>query len=149
MAGKQQPYPIKGTVTFTNTRSGTKAAVQGAIVWAYDTTEGTHATDAVPGDNKKIFYTRENGQYIIDLANITSAWANGDVVKVYCKYGDIFDWTLHTVDRNKGFGTVNFAFERMSGLKDGLDNDTDPKRRFGLRQMGDRGLRKGLKDGMT
>jgi len=148
---KQRSYPMFGRVTFYrgDQASTSAAGVAGAKIWIWDGTEGTKASDTEQGVNLKgPYFTDDTGRYSINLANITTAYAQGDVIYIYCTYGRIATFTTTTVDINTGKSEINFALVKKSGLKDGLDNTVDDRGRFGLRQMGERGVRKGLKDGM-
>ena len=109
----QIPYPIRGIIKM-NIRSGGAdvfTAQQGAIVYARDITEGTFKYSK---RNVSIVYTNSIGEYIIDVANITSSYSNGDTIRVYCKLGgryDFFDMTLNT---GIGFIVQNFNFTHKS-----------------------------------
>lgn len=139
-----------GTVTVARGYGATAANLEGARVWAWDMTEGTIATAiGTEKENINITCTNSAGQYIIDLANITSAYANGDTVRVYVEAEDILTWTDHTVSTTVGAGTVNFTLSRRSGLKDGLTKSVKANQRAaGLEHLGT-GMRPGLKDGLT
>lgn len=66
------PYPVSMTVYDTN---GT-TAYEGARVTAYNTTTG----ERLPASAEVL--TASNGQAIIDLANFTSAYSNGDAIQI-------------------------------------------------------------------
>lgn len=142
----QTPYSIKGTVQLRyNTQAGvqTTAAVKGAIVWAQDITEGTFNIK----EKESKVYTNDSGEYNLDLANMTSAYANSDTVRVYVQYGDIVTYSDVTINIKTGISTENFTLIRRSGLLDGLKKTLVDGGKGGLEKFA-RGLKKGMKDGM-
>ncbi len=136
---KQTPYPISGTVALAST------AVSGARIWAIDITEGTITTNSVADIH--LFHTDSDGKYLLDLGNLTTAYANGDTVRVYCDYGRWVTYADITVNTFTGFSTQNFSITSKSGLSDGLTDTLDSKGRFGFVET--RGPKVGMKDGMA
>ena len=97
--------------------------------------------------NVSLVYTNSKGQYIIDVANITSEYAAGDTIRVYAKVGGRYTYTDTRVDTNVGISIVNFNFTHKSELNDGLKGTLDVNGQYGLESIG-RGMKKGMKDGM-
>ena len=129
--GAQKPYPISGTVTLNGT------AVNGARLWAQDTTEGTFTHKET---DVSYVETNSSGQYLIDVANITSAYANADTVRVYCTAKGIETYADVTLNTTTGVSTQNFALTSrgpVAGvMKDGID------------KLGS-SMKKGTKDGLS
>ena len=151
-----KPYQIKGTVTLLLGGSASATAQRGAKVWAVNMSRyGYGALGSAEG----IHFERSNssGRYILDVANIvkpqaspatsTNTYANGDTVRVYCQLGRMFSWQDFTLDTKKNTHTIDFAFVRRSGLKDGLKDTKDSDGKYGFNNL--RGLNKGLKDGLA
>ena len=109
-AGAQVPYAIYGTVTVNG------SLYQGAKVWLRDITDtGIPA----PVDDITVFFTNASGEYLIDLANCTLAYANADTVYVYCQVGDEPPKRATvTVSTTTGYSSQNFTF--TLNLVDGL-----------------------------
>ena len=146
---EQNPYPIYGTVTLT--RAGSSSNLEGATVWIKDRTEGTVRV-SYGGDSKEDFYitrTNSSGQFVLDLAELTSSYDNGDKVRVYCEFGNTITFTDFTLDIVDGLKEVNFSLTAKSGLIDGLTSTVDKgDRKAGLEHLGT-GLRPALNDGLT
>lgn len=109
-AGTQVPYAIYGTVTVDG------SLYQGAKVWVRDIDD-----DGVPApiSDITVFYTNASGEYLIDLANCTLAYANADTVYIFCQVGDQPPKrTSITVDTTVGYTSQNFTF--TLNLVDGL-----------------------------
>lgn len=134
----QDPYQIRGIVTLNGSN------YQGASVWAQDITEGTFTHRK---KNVSLVFTNAAGEFIINLANITSAWADGDKVRVYVKAGEIFTWVDVGVFISRGYTTCNFALTRKSRLVDGARNTTAASGENGLFNLGT-GIKRGLKDAL-
>ena len=90
-------------------------------------------------------YTNSSGQYLINLAQSTAAYSNGDVIKVYCQVGNIIDVATITVDTRSGEHVVNFAITRRSGLTDGLKGSSLSSGKGGLNRELVNGCTDGLK----
>jgi len=145
----QTPYPISGIVTIQRPGGATAENVEGARIWIWDLTEGTKKTAIGSGEGTLITTTNSSGQYLFDLANITSGYSNGDKVRVFCEVEGILTWEDTTIDIGVGASTVNFTIKRRSGLKDGLKAAvTAEQRPHGLEHLGT-GLTPGLKDGLN
>ena len=136
MTTPQSPFVISGTVTLNGSN------YHGAQVWVRDMTEGTISE---PVEDVTYIYTNSQGQYIIDMANNTSAYADGDTVRVFCKIGDMILWHDVTLNLTEGALTRNFAFTRKSGLSDGLKGSPLSTQKGGLTSSN---TFKGLKDGL-
>jgi archaellin len=129
------PYGINGTVTIGG------SAQQGVRVWVQNLTT-TYNFDFV--ENITYYLTDASGKYLIDLANLQTTISNGDVIRVFMEYGDTTGYSDHTVDTTKGGGTVNFSITELSGMTDGIgDNTTD-----GTGGLDTWQLKQGLLDGM-
>jgi len=142
----QFPYPIVGHIYKTTRASGadTATAQRGALVWAQDITEGTFKYRE---KDVSLVYTNTEGEYIIDIANITSAYANGDTVRIYVKVGDMKTYEDITLATAVGVSVLNITFPNKSELTDGLKGTLDDDGQYGLESMG-KGMKKGLQDGM-
>jgi len=134
--GKQSPYTIRGTVTVNSSN------YEGARIFIRDMTEGTTPS---PVDEYTQVYTNSSGQYLINLAQSTAAYSNGDVIKVYCQVGNIIDVATITVDTRSGEHVVNFAITRRSGLTDGLKGSSLSSGKGGLNRELVNGCTDGLK----
>lgn len=144
--GLQTPYVIAGRVRLNIRASGADVNTnqRGALIWAEDMTEGTFKYRE---ENISMVHTNTEGEYIIDVANITSAYSQGDRVRIYCKLGDETDWQDVILVTQIGVTFLNFTFPNKSGLKDGLKGTLNDDGLYGLESMG-KGMKKGLQDGM-
>lgn len=133
--GKQRPYGIKGTVTLNGSN------YQGAKIFLRDMTEGTTPS---PVDDYTQVYTNSSGKYLINLAQSTASYSNGDTVVVYCQTGEIISTSTITVNTAAGYSTVNFTITRKSGLTDGAKRSGLSSGKGGL----NRELIKGCSDGL-
>jgi hypothetical protein len=133
----QTPYPISGTVTVDG------SLYQGAHVWVRDMTEGSMKP---PIEDVTYFYTNALGQYLIDIANNTDAYADGDKIRVYCKVGNIETFSDVNINLAAGSATVNFTITRKSGMVDGMKGSRLATQKGGLTSSN---LNPGLKDGMS
>jgi len=88
----QVPYAIWGKVKARRTPGGTLTAVEGAKITLVDLTEGTGHSPA-PRENITMFYTTNAGEFLIDLANITTAYAAADTLRVICEYQNTSSYT--------------------------------------------------------
>jgi len=134
----QAPFPITGTVTYNS------SVLQGAKVWAQDITEGTMA---YAQENLTFAYTNASGQYVIDLANITSAYANLDKIRVYCEIENMGTWSDIVISLGEGSASCDFTITRKSGLTDGIKSTKDTSGKYGLSSLG-RGMKIGMKDAL-
>ena len=112
----QVAYPLSGSVALNTTLH------RGAKVWARDLTEGTIPEISASIEDIKVFYTNQNGEYLIDLANITSAYANADTVRIFCQVYDKLKWEDVTVNTTTGYSEANFGFTNTGPT--GRLNDT-------------------------
>ena len=135
---QQSPHQIRGTVTLGG------SAKQGATIWAMDITEGTFRYRK---KDVSLVYTDSDGHYIIELANITSAWADGDRIRVYCKVGEIETYTDVYVSIQAGFSVADFTIVRKSGLVDGARDTVSTTGENGLFGIGT-GKKYGVKDAL-
>jgi hypothetical protein len=134
----QSPFPITGTVTYNS------SVYRGAKIWLQDITEGTNA---YAQENLTFAYTNASGQYVIDLANVTSAYANLDKVRVYCEIENMGTWTDIVISLGEGSASCDFTITRKSGLTDGIKSTQDDDGKYGLSSIG-RGLKIGMKDAL-
>ena len=136
--GKQAPYIVRGTVTLNGT------AYQGAEVWVRDTTEGTMPA---PVDDFTRVWTNSSGQYLINLAQSTQAYAQSDKIRIYCNIPkvDKVQYSDVTVDKTGGAATVNFTVVNYTGNVDGVKPSPLTSGRGTLNRQ----LVSGCKDGMT
>ena len=142
----QEPHVIYGTVSVV--RGATTYNIQGATVWIWDQTEGTVKIADADTEGTAIARTNSLGQYALDIANITSAYANSDSVRVYCEVDGELTFTDYTLVRTAGIKNINFALTRKSSLNDGLKRTVSAAdRAAGLQKLGT-GMRTGMKDGL-
>jgi len=136
--GKQAPFVIRGTVTVDG------SVYQGAEVYVRDTSEGTMPA---PVDDYTRVWTNSSGQYLINLAQSTQAYSNGDTVRVYCRIPKIdkVQYSDITIRTQEGSYTVNFTVTRYSGLVDGCKPSPLTSGKGTLNRQ----LVSGCKDGMT
>lgn len=133
----QAPFAISGTVTLDG------SAYHGGQVWLRDMTEGTIKE---PVEDITYVYTNASGQYVINLADSTTAYADGDVVRIFCKVGDMIKWLDITISMREGvFDNANFTFTRKSGFVDGLKGSALSTQKGGLTSSN---TFKGLEDGL-
>jgi len=144
---KQTPFGIFGRVLRQEVDAGTQSwkNCKGAQIWAYDMTEGTINTTIT--ENVTYIYTNTSGQYIINVADITTNYRDLDKVRIYCKFGNIVTYQDITLHIRRGFEEVNFVLTRKSRLLDGLTDTLGDRGKYGWYSFG-RGLKKGLKDAM-
>ena len=142
----QTPYVIAGHVRVNERASGADSYTnkRGAIVWAQDLNEGTYKYRE---KDLSLVYTNAKGEFIIDVANITTQYQNGDIVRLHAKFGDLYTYVDVGVHTNVGVSFQNIDFPNKSELKDGLKGTLDIDGQFGLESIG-KGLVKGLKDGL-
>ena len=132
----QAPFAISGTVTVNS------SLYHGAQLWLRDLTEGTITP---PVDDITYVYTNALGQFLLDLANNTSAYANGDTVRVYCKVGNMITFSDITINKTEGMYNLNFTFTRKSALVDGVRDSPSSDNKGGLYSNA---LQKGCSDGL-
>ena len=145
----QVPYPISGTVTVQRSYGATASNVEGARVWIYDKTEGTKKIAFIAQEDIHITTTNSSGQYILDVANLTSAYSDNDSVEVWVEVEGYRLRTIHTLSVGAGSGTVNIVLYRRSGLKDGLTRTVSKSdRQYGVEHFGT-GMTPGLRDGLV
>lgn len=142
----QTPYPIYGYVKLNERASGAdvNTAQRGALVWAQDITEGTFKYRK---KDVSLVYTNNAGEYIINVANITSSYSTGDKIRIYVKLGDRYTYADVTIHTQTGITNQDFNFTHKSELNDGLKGTLDDDGQYGLESMG-KGMKKGLKDAM-
>lgn len=146
----QTPYPIYGTVTLETKGYGSSDIVQqGCRIWIKDLTEGTTRISFDGNSSKENYYitaSNVHGYYILDLADLTSAYANGDKVRVYCEYDGKITWTDFTLVIQDGIKNINFQLSKHSGLIDGCRSTVNrgDRAKGGLQHLGT-GMRPGLK----
>lgn len=142
----QTPFGIYGVVARYEVDAGTQSTkyCRGARIWAQDITEGTHQHRE---ETVSFHYTNSKGEYIMNVAEITSNYADNDTVRVYCKWGDMVTFKDVRIAITTGFVECNFELTRKSRLLDGLKDTTDARGKFGLKKWSV-GLKRGLKDGM-
>jgi len=133
----QQPFAIWGLVKVGG------SVVQGAKVSLVNLDDGTGHMP-VPVENVNMFYTNGAGEYLIDLANITTAYAHNDTVRVMCEVEGITDYSDVNIHDTEGHKEVNFTLTRLSSLEDGIKTSALPRQTGSLK----RGLVQGLTDGM-
>jgi len=131
-----QPYAISGTVTLGG------SAYQGAKVWVENLSSKYYQNYV---DDVTYYHTDAQGHYLIDLANVQTAITNGQTVRVYCELADMTYYADVTVNTDVGGSTQDFAFTRLSGLTDGIE---DTRRTDGKKALQHCQLKQGLKDGM-
>jgi len=134
--GKQMPYGIRGTVTVDG------SLYEGAKLWVRDTTEGTMPA---PVDDYTLVWSNTSGQYLINLAQNTQAYADADTVRVYCDIGRALIYSDIVVNKPKGWTAVNFSHTTKSGMVDGVKASPLASGRGTLNRQ----LVRGCKDGMT
>ncbi len=85
------PYPISGTV-----KDADSVALNNVIVSIIniDTNEELTVT------------TNALGEYVVDLANLTSGYTIGDIISIYASYGRYYDEEFHTTTTDLS-GSVN------------------------------------------
>jgi len=138
----QNPHPIYGTVTLAAKGYGSTAVNQhGCRIWVKDLTEGTTRISYWGGATKENIYitqTNSDGEYILDLADLTSAYANSDTVRVYCEFDNKITWRDVTIVLVEGMTRVNFTLSKHSGLIDGCRSTASKADRAkgGLQHLG-------------
>lgn len=145
----QTAFPIFGKVTLATKGYGSTAVNQrGARIWIKDRTEGTVRISflaTAANENVYITQTDNNGDYILDLANLTTAYAAGDKIRVYCEWDGSITWRDYTLLIADGIKEIDFTLHKHSGLIDGCKGAvSDADRKYGLHKLGT-GMRKGLK----
>jgi hypothetical protein len=136
---RQTPKPVQGVVRLDG------SPVEGARTWALDLTEGTNIGYK---ENVSVSYTNGRGEYVHDIADLTTSYANNDLVRIFYQVGEIESWVDVRIKQRGILPSQNISVNRVSGLKDGLKNTLDAKGRFGVEKFG-RGLKPGLKDALT
>lgn len=148
----QNPFPVFGTVTLATKGYGSTAVAQeGCRIWIKDLTEGTTRISYWGGSTKENVYitqTNSNGDYILELSDLTSAYANNDTVRVYCEFDNKITWRDFTLSVQTGLQKVDFTLSKHSGLIDGCRSTVDKTDRSkgGLQHLGT-GMRPGVLKG--
>ncbi len=144
----QNPYPISGVIQYERPKGATAANAEGARIWIKDINDTKTPISIIDGEDVRATATNSSGQYILDLANLTTSYENGDIIRVYVEYQGYMTWSDHTVQIGEGSGTVNITLYIRSGLKDGVRSTvTASQSEYGTKMLGS-GLRPGLKDGL-
>ena len=145
----QNPYPISGTFEYERPKGATAENGEGARVWIQDINDTKIPISIIHGEDVRATATNSSGQYILDLANVTTAYENEDLIKVYVEYQGYYMIGTHTVEIGVGSGTVDFTMYIRSGLKDGVRSTvTASQSEYGTKKLGT-GLKPGLKDGLV
>jgi len=139
---RQVPYPIYGTVYYRKYPGASSTALKGAKIWVVDLTEGTMRMGNQEG--RTVFHTNNNGRYILDLATLTEAYSNADIVRIYIQAKGVLTYEDISVNVSRGYSQKDITITKRSGLTDGFTPSVDPRNRYSLT----RGLKVGLKDGM-
>ena len=120
----QKQYAISGTVTLGGSN------YHGGQIWIRGLRDGKIPA---PVDDITYIYTNAKGQYLINVANNTTAWEDGDTVRVWCKVGNMIKYTDVNIDQTLPGLTVDFAFTRASALVDGCKGSALATQKGGLR----------------
>ena len=89
------PYPLDGIIYESN---GTTAVVSLTV----------SVMNVSTGETQTIT-TNSSGQYLVECANFTSGYTNGDVISIWASYGRYYKEELHTIDTSVGSGTENLT----------------------------------------
>lgn len=136
-------------MTVQRPKGATAANITGARIWLMDITEGTKKVAITSGEGTLITTTNSSGQYLLDLANLTSAYADNDLVEGWCEVEGYYLKGTHRVSVGTGYGTINFVLYRRSGLVQGVGRTVrSDQRPHGLEHLGT-GIKPGLADGLV
>jgi len=92
------PYPISGIIYDSDSE-----VLNGVTVSVINTDSNEELTTT----------TNSSGEYILDLANLTSGYRNGDLISIYSSYGRRYSEQFHTVVTSTGYGTKNLTLSTI------------------------------------
>ena len=145
----QNPYPISGVFDYERPKGAASTNGEGARVWIKDIDDEKIPISITEGEDVRATATNSSGQWLLDLANITTAYADGDDFIVYLEYQGNYLIGTGIVDIGTGSSTVNLTMYIRSGLKDGVGNTVSASQsEFGAKKLGT-GMRVGLKSGLV
>lgn len=101
----------------------------------------------IKGAKENVYITRTNstGEYVLDIADLTSSYADADKIRVYCEWNGKITWQDFNLELEAGAREVNFALHKHSGLIDGCKKSVDAAySASGTHHLGT-GLKPGLK----
>jgi len=88
------PYPISGIIYDSDNN-----VINGVTVSVINTSSNEELTTT----------TNSSGEYVIDLANLTSGYMDGDIISIYSSYGRRYSEQFHTVVVTTGIGTQDLT----------------------------------------
>lgn len=89
------PYPVSGRVFESD---GSTVLGGARVILTNSTNNETQAA-----------VTNSSGEFVIDAANFTSGYLDGDQLSLYCAYGNAYDERYLTIDTTIGFSSQNLT----------------------------------------
>ena len=108
--------PLPQTITGNCKIGGTNQ--QGVTIFLID--KNRDARNQAWTNNVIVTRSNASGNYILDLANISPNFVNGDTVSVIAFYEELSEFVNITIDTIAGTNSQNFAWTRNSGLTQGV-----------------------------